>query len=108
MSAQDKMCSDIYQNDLTLVEIYAITLNSGSDMCQIKVGQHQKCLMSNLFHALMYIHYSYAFSECTIHVMYSDGNVHFMMTLIVFKVLYLQHKRNTSFVTAVNTGTVII
>ena len=26
------------KNDLTLVEIYAIALNFGSDMCQIKVG----------------------------------------------------------------------
>ena len=38
MSAQYKICSDIYQNDLTLVETYAIALNFGSDMCQIKVG----------------------------------------------------------------------
>ena len=35
MSAQDKMCSDIYQ---TLVEIYAVPLNFSLDMCQIKVG----------------------------------------------------------------------
>ena len=31
-------CSVITKNDLTLVEIYAITLNFGLDMCQIKVG----------------------------------------------------------------------
>ena len=45
MSSQDEICSniyqkwsDIYQNDLTLVEINTVTLNFGSDTCQIKVG----------------------------------------------------------------------
>ena len=42
MSVQNKICSDIFcsdtKNDLTLVEIYAITLNFSLNMCQIKVG----------------------------------------------------------------------
>lgn len=38
MSVQDKICSDIYKNDLTSVEKYDITIDFGLDMCQIKVG----------------------------------------------------------------------
>ena len=37
LSSQNEICSDVYQNDLTLVEINAITLNFGSGTCQIKV-----------------------------------------------------------------------
>ena len=37
MSAQHKICSDIYKNRLTLVKIYAIALNFGLDVCQVKV-----------------------------------------------------------------------
>ena len=37
VSSQDEICSDI-KNDLTLVKINVITLNFGSDTCQIKVG----------------------------------------------------------------------
>ena len=37
MSAQDKICSDIHQNDQTLVEICTVAL-FGSDICQIKLG----------------------------------------------------------------------
>ena len=37
MSARDKICSDIYPNDQTLVEIYTVVLNFGLDTCQIKL-----------------------------------------------------------------------
>ena len=42
MSAQHKICSDIYKNDLTLVETYAIALNSGLDMHGNCTGKHQR------------------------------------------------------------------
>ena len=46
MSSQDEICSDIYQNDLTLVEINAVTLNFDLDTCQIKVGIVQVSIKS--------------------------------------------------------------
>ena len=60
MSAQDIICSDIYQNDLTLVEICTVALYFGLDICQIKLGFVQVNLKSAqemsdvrlLFHAL--------------------------------------------------------
>ena len=38
MSAQDKICSDIYQNDKILVKICTVALYFCLDICQIKVG----------------------------------------------------------------------
>ena len=34
----DKMCPDIAQNDLTIIEGYSKALNFGLDKCQIKVA----------------------------------------------------------------------
>ena len=60
MSVQDKGCSDICQNDMTLVEICTVVLYFGSDICQIIIlryvctGQpHPKLLRCQpLFHTL--------------------------------------------------------